>query len=214
MMPHPALAGLQPPSAAALSAAGMAPSSSAAAGMAPSNSAAAGLLTLSAAGSLASAASAANANNSASHLPGVVSALAKESSHRDSSDKRASNDDRRERNSFSPHNERAHHRSRSPSDTDTKPKRRRETDKNDHGSEDEKSDQDLVVDVANEDPTSPHNGDASPRDNGTDARIKRERPPSRSGSSSNSSTPLSTKPKEHLVCIAALNHNKLKYYCF
>lgn len=83
----------------------------------------------------------------------------------------------------------------------------------DHVSEDERSDADLVVDVANEDPISPsHNGDMapSPRENGGnddrgssggggrggggDGRIKREpRPPSRSGSSSNSSTPVSNK---------------------
>ncbi|RWS03739.1 transducin-like enhancer protein 4 [Dinothrombium tinctorium] len=55
----------------------------------------------------------------------------------------------------------------------------------------------LTIDAI--DPVSPHNGEISPRENGTDARMKREaRPPSRSGSSSNSSTPLSTKPKEHL----------------
>lgn len=58
-----------------------------------------------------------------------------------------------------------------------------------------------------QDPISPHNGDASPRENGTDARIKRERPPSRSGSSSNSSTPLSTKPKEHLVWLSVCYRN-------
>ena len=58
-----------------------------------------------------------------------------------------------------------------------------------------------------QDPISPHNGDASPRENGTDARIKRERPPSRSGSSSNSSTPLSTKPKEHSVWLIVCYRN-------
>ena len=70
-------------------------------------------------------------------------------------------------------------------------------------SEDERSDADLVVDVANEDPISPQNGDVtSPRENGAsgDSRIKREpRPPSRSGSSSNSSTPVSKPSKDHLV---------------
>lgn len=35
-------------------------------------------------------------------------------------------------------------------------------------SDGEKSDQDLVVDDASEDPVSPHNGTASPRENGID----------------------------------------------
>jgi len=83
MMPHPALAGLQPPSAAA---------ALSAAGMPPSSSAAAGLLALSAAGSLASAASAASSNNNSSHsLSGIASTLSKESSHRENSEKRALN---------------------------------------------------------------------------------------------------------------------------
>lgn len=191
-MPHPAaLAALQPSAAAA-------------AGMPPS-SAAAGLLALSTAGSLANAAAAAANNNSGgSHLSGVSSGapLVKDSVHRDSIEKRTPNDER-QRNSFSPHADRDRHRSRSPSDLDSKSKRRRDADKNDHGSEDEKSDDhELVVDVANEDPPSPHNGTVSPRENGADGRIKREprpvSPSGRSGSSSNSSTPLSTKTKEHL----------------
>jgi len=191
MMPHPALAGLPPSSAAAL-----------AAGMPPSNSTAAGLLALSAAGSLTGPSSV-STNNNSSHLSGMGPTLPKESSNRENNDKRALNDDRRERSSFSPHPEHTRHRSRTP-ETDSKSKRRsRDTDKSDHnGSEDERSDQDLVVDVANEEPISPspRNGDSSPRENGTDVRIKRERlerPPSRSGSSSNSSTPLSTKTKDH-----------------
>lgn len=82
MMPHPALAGLQPPSAAAAAALS--------AGLPPSNSTAAGLLALSTAGSLAGAASVANSNNS---IPGMGSALSrdKESSHRESYEKRALN---------------------------------------------------------------------------------------------------------------------------
>ena len=76
-------------------------------------------------------------------------------------------------------------------------------DHGDHISEDERSDADLVVDVANDDVSSPHNGEvnaSSPRENGgngTGDRVKREpRPPSRSGSSSNSSTPVSGKPSK------------------
>ncbi|KAL3228060.1 hypothetical protein MRX96_003984 [Rhipicephalus microplus] len=50
------------------------------------------------------------------------------------------------------------------------------------------------VDVANEDPVSPaNNGSLSPRENGSERPIKRERPPSRSGSSSSRSTPVSSK---------------------
>jgi hypothetical protein len=59
--------------------------------MPPSSSAAAGLLALSAAGSLASAASAATVNNSSSHLSGIASTLSKESSHRESNEKRSLN---------------------------------------------------------------------------------------------------------------------------
>lgn len=63
-----------------------------------------------------------------------------------------------------------------------------------------------------QDPVSPHNGESSPCENGNDTRIKREpRPPSRSGSSSNSSTPLS-KPKEHLVRTRKLKTNYHRDY--
>ncbi|XP_023289311.1 protein groucho-like, partial [Orussus abietinus] len=87
------------------------------------------------------------------------------------------------------------------------PKRRKE-DKLGHDSDGEKSDQDLVVDVANEEPASPHaNGEHSdPRENGTLEKLGapghgggpssasgptsvKDRPPSRSGSSSARSTP-------------------------
>ncbi|XP_017875176.1 protein groucho isoform X4 [Ceratina calcarata] len=96
-------------------------------------------------------------------------------------------------------------RSRTP-DLETDPKRRKE-EKLGHDSDGEKSDQDLVVDVANEEASSPHaNGEHSdPRENGTleklgapghvgpisgtgSASVK-DRPPSRSGSSSARSTP-------------------------
>ncbi|KAI1301217.1 Transducin-like enhancer protein 4 [Halotydeus destructor] len=191
MMPHPSLLGLQPPTAPGLSGAG---------GMPPSP--AAGLLALSAAGSLASAAAAASSNSG--HLSAASAMNNNKDGNRDGSggfkeEKRTPSMDDRQRNAFSPHNDR--HRSRSPAESlESKNKKRRENngnDKFDHAaSEDERSDQDLVVDVANEDPASPHNGESSPRENGT--VVKREpRPPSRSGSSSNSSTPVS-KPKEHL----------------
>ncbi|GAB1868394.1 Groucho/TLE N-terminal Q-rich domain-containing protein [Camponotus japonicus] len=97
-------------------------------------------------------------------------------------------------------------RSRTP-DLEGDPKRRKE-EKLGHESDAEKSDQDLVVDVANEEASSPHaNGEHSdPRENGTleklgapghvggpasgtgSASVK-DRPPSRSGSSSARSTP-------------------------
>ncbi|KAL0105273.1 hypothetical protein PUN28_016724 [Cardiocondyla obscurior] len=97
-------------------------------------------------------------------------------------------------------------RSRTP-DLESDSKRRKE-EKLGHESDAEKSDQDLVVDVANEEASSPHaNGEHSdPRENGTleklgapghvggpvsgagSASVK-DRPPSRSGSSSARSTP-------------------------
>ncbi|XP_050576022.1 protein groucho isoform X5 [Bombus affinis] len=96
-------------------------------------------------------------------------------------------------------------RSRTP-DLEGDPKRRKE-EKLGHDSDAEKSDQDLVVDVANEEASSPHaNGDHSdPRENGTLEKLGapghvgpisgagstsvKDRPPSRSGSSSARSTP-------------------------
>lgn len=64
-------------------------------------------------------------------------------------------------------------------------------------SDGEKSDQDLVVDDASEDPVSPPNGTASPRENGIDKlNIKKDHigPHSpRSGTSSNASTPSTKK---------------------
>ncbi|XP_046598850.1 protein groucho isoform X1 [Neodiprion lecontei] len=96
-------------------------------------------------------------------------------------------------------------RSRTPDIESGEPKRRKE-EKLSHESDGEKSDQDLVVDVANEEPGSPHaNGDhADPRENGTLEKLGapgpgggpssgtasvKDRPPSRSGSSSARSTP-------------------------
>ncbi|XP_074035314.1 TLE family member transcriptional corepressor groucho isoform X2 [Leptinotarsa decemlineata] len=112
-------------------------------------------------------------------------------------------------NSVSP-GERDKYRSRSPADIDTI--KRRKEDKLGHVSESdgEKSDQDLVVDVANEEASSPHtNGDhvalgnpSEIRENGSTSsdKIKIERPPSRSGSSSSRSTPsLKSKDEKPLT---------------
>ncbi|XP_076356168.1 transducin-like enhancer protein 4 isoform X4 [Tachypleus tridentatus] len=166
MMPHAALAGLQPPT--------MPPSS------------AAGLLALS--GSL-------TGGVPTTHLSGSTSgSSASLKEHRDDKRINSLNDDR-QRNSLSPH-DRNKQRSRSP-EVDLDKKRRRD-DKVDHGSDDEKSDQDLVVDVANEDPISPPNRQTSPRENGIDRSVKRERPVSRSGSSSSTGTPVSAKHKDHM----------------
>jgi len=206
MPPHPH--GHPPPfmpHAAALAAAGLQ-----APGMPPAS--AAGLLALSASMS---------AGGVPPHLPpvsvggsssGVPPGLGKD--HRGPDGEKRSGSahsaDDRHRNSFSPHldgRDIDRHRSRSPdrdNDRADKVKKRRDNNNdknNDHASEDERSDADLVVDVANEDPISPHNGDVtSPRENGgSSSGIKREgRPPSRSGSSSNSSTPVSKPSKDHL----------------
>ncbi|KAE8749725.1 hypothetical protein FOCC_FOCC003465, partial [Frankliniella occidentalis] len=108
--------------------------------------------------------------------------------------------DDRLRTSVSP-GQRDKYRTRTPESSDVK--RRREDKLSHHGSEGEKSDADadpdLVVDVANEDPNSPHaNGAhaADVRENGDkssgssrDRERDRDRPPSRSGSSSSRSTP-------------------------
>ncbi|XP_055931834.1 transducin-like enhancer protein 4 isoform X2 [Argiope bruennichi] len=191
MMPHAAaIAGLQPPTLPPSSAAGL---------LALSNSLAGPAAHLSA----AAAASTASSSSSSSIKD-----------HRD--EKRNSNsvNDDRQRNSISPH-DRDKPRSRSP-DLDIEKKRRKE-DKHDHSekggtwnelaalcfpnlqaNEEDKSDQDLVVDISNEEPLSPPNGEMSPRENGTERGLKRERPPSRSGSSSSRSTPSSAKHKDHV----------------
>ncbi|KAK2583437.1 hypothetical protein KPH14_009414 [Odynerus spinipes] len=107
-------------------------------------------------------------------------------------------------------------RARTP-DLESDPKRRKE-EKLGHDSDGEKSDQDLVVDVANEEASSPHaNGEHSdPRENGTlekhgapghvggpasgvGSTSVKDRPPSRSGSSSARSTP-SLKSKDVRSC--------------
>ncbi|XP_042872054.1 protein groucho-like isoform X2 [Penaeus indicus] len=84
----------------------------------------------------------------------------------------------RARNSSSP-GEKYRPRSRTPDDHDAK---RRKEDKG-HDSDGEKSDQDLVVDVANEDPTTPPQANGDHRDVRENGEKKPERPPSQSSSS-------------------------------
>lgn len=101
----------------------------------------------------------------------------------------------RHRASTSPNDREKYNHSRSPEINDLAKKRRIE-DKG-HESDGEKSDADLVVDVAgNEETTSPQNGERSPRENGPD-KMKKELPSSpRSEGSSHASTP-SSKHKDH-----------------
>ncbi|KAL0271666.1 UNVERIFIED_CONTAM: hypothetical protein PYX00_008686 [Menopon gallinae] len=100
----------------------------------------------------------------------------------------------RHRSSISPA-EREKYRPRSPPEPDIKKLKKEE--KDGHVSDGEKSDQDLVVDDQSEDPVSPHNGTASPRENGLDKLAPKKEhagPHSpRSGTSSNASTPSTKK---------------------
>lgn len=100
----------------------------------------------------------------------------------------------RHRNSISPA-EREKYRPRSPPESEHKKLKKEEKDC--HASDGEKSDQDLVVDDASEDPVSPPNGTASPRENGLDKLAPKKDhvgPHSpRSGTSSNASTPSTKK---------------------
>ncbi|CAB3360755.1 Hypothetical predicted protein [Cloeon dipterum] len=100
----------------------------------------------------------------------------------------------RHRNSISPA-EREKYRPRSPAEVEHKKVKKEEKDY--HASDGEKSDQDLVVDDASEDPVSPANGTASPRENGLDKLAPKKEhvgPHSpRSGTSSNASTPSTKK---------------------
>ncbi|XP_066256752.1 transducin-like enhancer protein 4 isoform X1 [Euwallacea similis] len=107
----------------------------------------------------------------------------------------------RHRNSISPA-EREKYRPRTPQEpTELKKPKKEEKDLGHVSikhSDGEKSDQDLVVDDASEDPISPPNGTVSPRENGIDKLTKKDHagPHSpRSGTSSNASTP-STKKME------------------
>ncbi|BES87732.1 Groucho/TLE N-terminal Q-rich domain [Nesidiocoris tenuis] len=126
-------------------------------------------------------------------------AAAKPDHHREESKSSAglnSNDDRH-RNSISPA-EREKYRARSPPEPDHKKVKKEEKDC--HASDGEKSDQDLVVDDASEDPVSPPNGTTSPRENGLDKLVPKKDhvgPHSpRSGTSSNASTPSTKKMEE------------------
>ncbi|XP_018574154.1 transducin-like enhancer protein 4 [Anoplophora glabripennis] len=100
----------------------------------------------------------------------------------------------RHRNSISPA-EREKYRPRTPQEPELKKPKKEEKDLG-HHSDGEKSDQDLVVDDASEDPVSPPNGTTSPRENGIDKLPKKEHPgphSPRSGTSSNASTPSTKK---------------------
>ncbi|XP_065169303.1 transducin-like enhancer protein 4 isoform X2 [Atheta coriaria] len=101
----------------------------------------------------------------------------------------------RHRNSISPA-EREKYRPRTPQEPDHKKVKKEEKDMG-HHSDGEKSDQDLVVDDASEDPVSPPNGTASPRENGIDKLSSKKEHPGphspRSGTSSNASTPSTKK---------------------
>ncbi|GJQ88304.1 hypothetical protein Trydic_g3783 [Trypoxylus dichotomus] len=101
----------------------------------------------------------------------------------------------RHRNSISPA-EREKYRPRTPQEPDHKKVKKEEKDLG-HHSDGEKSDQDLVVDDASEDPVSPPNGTASPRENGIDKLSGKKEHPGphspRSGTSSNASTPSTKK---------------------
>ncbi|XP_060524762.1 transducin-like enhancer protein 4 [Cylas formicarius] len=100
----------------------------------------------------------------------------------------------RHRSSISPA-EREKYRPRTPQEPELKKPKKEEKDLG-HHSDGEKSDQDLVVDDASEDPVSPPNGTSSPRENGIDKLPKKEHPgphSPRSGTSSNASTPSTKK---------------------
>uniref|UniRef100_A0A6P7F4C6 Transducin-like enhancer protein 4 n=1 Tax=Diabrotica virgifera virgifera TaxID=50390 RepID=A0A6P7F4C6_DIAVI len=101
----------------------------------------------------------------------------------------------RHRNSISPAEK---YRPRTPQEPELKKTKKEEKDLG-HHSDGEKSDQDLVVDDASEDPVSPPNGTTSPRENGIDKLPKKEHPgphSPRSGTSSNASTPSTKKMEE------------------
>ncbi|XP_050350180.1 protein groucho-like isoform X17 [Nymphalis io] len=95
-----------------------------------------------------------------------------------------------QRRSVSPHEREHKYRARSPAEPEPLDvKRRKEEKVLGHDSDAEKSDQDLVVDVANEE----ERGSPSVRTEGGERTENGPRPPSRSGSSSSRSTPKSSK---------------------
>ncbi|CAH2264186.1 jg21719 [Pararge aegeria aegeria] len=99
-----------------------------------------------------------------------------------------------QRRSVSPHEREQKYRPRSPNEPEPLDAKRRKEEKVGHvslcsDSDAEKSDQDLVVDVANEE----ERGSPSVRTEGGERTENGPRPPSRSGSSSSRSTPKSSK---------------------
>ncbi|XP_018494570.1 transducin-like enhancer protein 4 [Galendromus occidentalis] len=161
MMPHAA--------AAMAAAAGLQP---------PAPNTAAGLLALSSLG-------AAGAPPGA-HLAAVTSAAAQLVKDREEQKRSSSvhSTEERHRNSISPGEQKFRSSARTP-DMENEMKKRKKEEKDSDG---EKSDQELVVDVANDDSVGPANGNASPRENGAAEKvIKKEH--SHSPHSSNSSTP-------------------------
>lgn len=98
-----------------------------------------------------------------------------------------------QRRSVSPHEREQKYRPRSPVEPEALDVKRRKEDKSlGHDSDAEKSDQDLVVDVANEE----ERCSPSVRTDGGDRSENGPRPPSRSGSSSSRSTPKSSKDEK------------------
>ncbi|XP_022824822.1 protein groucho-like, partial [Spodoptera litura] len=94
-----------------------------------------------------------------------------------------------QRRSVSPHEREQKYRPRSPVEPEALDVKRRKEEKD---SDAEKSDQDLVVDVANEE----ERGSPSVRTEGGERTENGPRPPSRSGSSSSRSTPKSSKDEK------------------
>ncbi|XP_028169549.1 protein groucho-like isoform X17 [Ostrinia furnacalis] len=94
-----------------------------------------------------------------------------------------------QRRSVSPHEREQKYRPRSPAEPEALDAKRRKEEKD---SDAEKSDQDLVVDVANEE----ERGSPSVRTEGGERTENGPRPPSRSGSSSSRSTPKSSKDEK------------------
>ncbi|XP_039758418.1 protein groucho-like isoform X6 [Pararge aegeria] len=102
-----------------------------------------------------------------------------------------------QRRSVSPHEREQKYRPRSPNEPEPLDAKRRKEEKVGHvslcsDSDAEKSDQDLVVDVANEE----ERGSPSVRTEGGERTENGPRPPSRSGSSSSRSTPKSSKDEK------------------
>ncbi|XP_028169546.1 protein groucho-like isoform X14 [Ostrinia furnacalis] len=104
-------------------------------------------------------------------------------------DRHAASRAMQQRRSVSPHEREQKYRPRSPAEPEALDAKRRKEEKD---SDAEKSDQDLVVDVANEE----ERGSPSVRTEGGERTENGPRPPSRSGSSSSRSTPKSSKDEK------------------